>query len=133
MGPESMPEQDAREFWRSVIEWTMSESEAISFSKELENGESVPRPEDAGLLVRSVGELHGQDADWRASLSDDRRGFHAVEYSDHYECHLDNVDPMKDPVGHLVEDSPATLALGIGIAALALGVTLYYISRRASG
>ena len=70
--------QEARDFWRSVVEWTLSEGQPISFPKVLDSGEDVPRPQLSGFMVRSVGELKGQIADWRASLQDDPRGFHAV-------------------------------------------------------
>ncbi len=60
--------QEARDFWRSVVEWTLSEGQPISFPKVLDSGEDVPRPELSGFMVRSVGELKGQIADWRASL-----------------------------------------------------------------
>ncbi|MEM2760015.1 MAG: hypothetical protein QXU32_01155 [Nitrososphaerales archaeon] len=38
---------------------------------------------------------------------------HIREYDDKYVVHMDKVDPRKDPLGHLLKDSPETL---IGIA-----------------
>jgi hypothetical protein len=126
-------DEDAREFWISAINRTLSEGQPISFPKILESGDPVPQPSAAGFFTQSIGEIKGQIADWRASLQDDERGFHAVEYTDRFECHLDKKDPAKDPFGHLVEDSPSTLALGIGVAALAIGATLYYLYRKEKG
>lgn len=40
------------------------------------------------------------------------RNLHIREYDDKYVVHMDKVDPRKDPIGHLVKDSPETL-LGI--------------------
>jgi hypothetical protein len=37
---------------------------------------------------------------------------HIREYDDEYVVHMDNADPRKDPLGHLLKDSPETL-LGI--------------------
>jgi len=37
---------------------------------------------------------------------------HIREYDDRYIVHIDKVDPRKDPLGHLLKDSPETL-LGI--------------------
>ena len=37
---------------------------------------------------------------------------HIREYDDKYVIHVDKVDPRKDPLGHLLKDSPETL-LGI--------------------
>jgi hypothetical protein len=37
---------------------------------------------------------------------------HIREYDDKYVVHVDKVDPRKDPLGHLLKDSPETL-LGI--------------------
>lgn len=121
-------EEDAPGFWQSIIEWTLSEG-TLTFPKAQESGLVVPRPEDSGFLVKHVGELKGQLADWRASLDNDQRGFHAVEYEDRFECHIDHKDPFKDPLGHLVEDSPGTLGLiigGIAVAGLAGGLAYYY-------
>ncbi|MFQ5940442.1 MAG: hypothetical protein ACE5KA_01930 [Nitrososphaerales archaeon] len=44
---------------------------------------------------------------------------HIREYDDKYVVHMDKVDPRKDPMGHLLKDSPETLigfALGICFA-----------------
>jgi hypothetical protein len=35
---------------------------------------------------------------------------HIREYADHYSVHSDKIDPMKDPVGHLMVDAPEYLA-----------------------
>lgn len=122
----------SRDFWYMVISRTMSGG-PLNFPKHLESGDEVPRPETSGLLVRHVGELKGQVADWRASFTIDERGFHAVEFTERYECHLDKKDPLKDPLGHLVEDSPGTLALAVGLSALAIGATVYALSKRKGG
>ena len=52
---------------------------------------------------------------------------HLLEYTNRYEVHKDRVDPRKDPVGHLVCDSPETLAaLGVaGISGIATGKLIY--------
>ncbi len=34
---------------------------------------------------------------------------HIREYDDKYVVHMDKVDPRKDPLGHLLKDSPETL------------------------
>ena len=43
---------------------------------------------------------------------------HIREYDDKYLIHMDNVDPRKDPIGHLIFDAPEVL---IGLAAAAIG------------
>jgi hypothetical protein len=35
---------------------------------------------------------------------------HVREYPDHYSVHSDKIDPMKDPLGHLMMDAPEYLA-----------------------
>jgi hypothetical protein len=35
---------------------------------------------------------------------------HVREYADHYSVHSDKIDPMRDPVGHLMVDAPEYLA-----------------------
>jgi hypothetical protein len=37
------------------------------------------------------------------------RGVHVREFYDHFEIHMDKVDPRSDPIGHLISDSPETL------------------------
>jgi len=44
-------------------------------------------------------------------------GLHVREYEEHFEIHEDQVDPRVDPLGHLIRDSPETLA-AFGTAAL---------------
>lgn len=119
-------------FWYSVIQRTLSEKpKAFVFSKFDENKKEVPRPEKAKGLKKHIGELKGQIADWRASFRDSKEGFHAVEFKDRYECHIDKIDPDKDPLGHLQEDSPGTLGVVFSVAAIILGgAALYYFSKK---
>lgn len=35
---------------------------------------------------------------------------------DHYLVHIDKVDPQEDPIGHLIEDAPQVIVVGIVIA-----------------
>ena len=60
--------------------------------------------------------------DAKETILGDRRGarkqyrygnLHIREYNDKYIVHLDKIDPRKDPLGHLIIDSPDKL---IGIA-----------------
>ena len=68
--------------------------------------EEIPSPKDSGLFKRSVGEIKGQRADWRATSDGDVGCVHVVEYSDRYEMHYDKYDPRKKPIEHLLFDSP---------------------------
>ena len=43
---------------------------------------------------------------------------HIREYEDKYLIHMDNVDPRKDPLGHLIFDAPEVL---VGLASAAIG------------
>ena len=43
---------------------------------------------------------------------------HIREYDDKYLIHMDNVDPRKDPIDHLILDAPEVL---IGLATAAIG------------
>jgi hypothetical protein len=38
------------------------------------------------------------------------KNLHIREYLDYYAVHMDKIDPMKDPIGHLVVDAPEYLA-----------------------
>ncbi len=43
-------------------------------------------------------------------------GLHVREYEDNFVIHVDKVDPRRNPLGHLVMDSPETiLAIGAGL------------------
>ena len=121
---------DAYIIWNSIIEQTLSAGRPLKFSKIMDNGSRIPSPDETRphILQKNLGELKGQIADWRASFKDSKAGFHAVEFNDHYETHIDSVDPKKDPLGHLVNDSPGTL-VGI-IAAVAIGGLLAYVFTR---
>lgn len=122
---------NAQEFWRTVISRTYENKPTVfKLLKLFPDGNQVPRPESTGeLLKRHIGELKGQIADWRASFTDSDEGFHAVEFQDRYECHIDKWDPLKNAWKHLVEDSPGSLALiaaaGLGIATVA-GLAYYF-------
>jgi hypothetical protein len=52
---------------------------------------------------------------------------HIREYDDHYAVHMDRVDPMQNPLGHLLVDAPEYLA-GAAAAILVgrkVGATVY--------
>src|ERR671918_1022415 len=46
------------------------------------------------------------------------KNLHIRDYGDHYTVHIDNIDPRKDPLGHLLIDAPDFL-VGIMSAILA--------------
>lgn len=52
---------------------------------------------------------------------------HILEYPDRYKVHKDRVDPGRDPLGHLICDSPETLpALGVaGTSGTVAGKIIY--------
>jgi hypothetical protein len=112
--------------WSSIIGQTISADRQLRFEKIMDNGQPIPHPEetDPKILVKHLGEPKGQIADWRTSFNNSDKGFHAVEFVDYYETHIDSVDPLKDPIGHLIKDSPGTL-VGV-IATIAIGGLLTY-------
>lgn len=109
------------DFWNSVVASVLSYG-TMEISKMDGSGDPVPRPENSGLFRRSIGEQKGQVADWRASIPGSKRGVHVVEFEDHYSAHVDRYDPNKDPIRHLLMDSPKTIlsALVAGVASLFL-------------
>ncbi len=124
---------EAYSIWISIIEQTVSAGHKLKFPKEMDNGEIIPPPDEANpkILRKHIGELKGQKADWRASFENSDHGFHAVEFADHYETHIDSVDPLKDPLGHLVNDSPGTLiTIGVISAIAITGGALAYVFTR---
>jgi|YelNatPaOPRAMG01_1025707.scaffolds.fasta_scaffold40692_2 hypothetical protein len=121
---------DAYLVWNSIIEQTISTGKPLRFKKIMNNGQPLPSPgeTDPKILVKHVGEPKGQIADWRASFNNSKAGFHAVEFEDYYETHIDSVDPIKDPIEHLLKDSPRTLFGVIGV--FVIGGLLFYVFTR---
>lgn len=109
------------DFWNTVIASVLS-CGTTEIPKTDRNGNIVPHPAESGLFHRSVGERKGQIADWRATLPGSRRGVHAVEFEDHYSVHVDRFDPEKEPLKHLMVDSPKTLLglVGAGLFSMLL-------------
>jgi len=74
-------------------------------------------------FVKSIGDFQGQIADYRKRLSDGR-SIHVREYSTFFSIHWDKVDPS-DLMGHLIEDAPHWILIGIfGFIAL-VGIGLW--------
>ena len=122
---------EAYVIWNSIIEQTISAGRPLRFQKIMNNGNIIPSPNETQpkILIKHLGELKGQIADWRAPLNNSNAGFHAVEFNDRYETHIDSVDPLKDPLGHLVNDSPGTL-VGIISAIVIAGISVYVFTRK---
>lgn len=113
-------EKFSLDIWNEIIAQALLGCE-MTIPKRDSSGESLPTPLESGLFKKSIGEPKGQIADWRASVEGSQRGVHVVEYQDRYSVHVDRFDPSKQPVKHLIFDSPktgATLAL-VGIGATA--------------
>lgn len=126
---------EADEFWKTVITKTLSDGYTgkapLVLSKYLEEGQEIPRPESTTIMTKHIGEIKFQRADWRASFDNSNEGFHAVEFEDRFECHIDKVDPKKDPLGHLIKDSPGTLGLIIASAVtLTVGGIVYFFRKK---
>jgi hypothetical protein len=125
---------DADKFWEDVIARTLEGNHngknPFILSKYFESGCEIPRPELTSILERSIGEIKFQIADWRASLNGKTEGFHAVEYEDEYKCHIDSVDPKKNPLGHLIQDSPGTLVVAAALILVGAGSVVYYFKKK---
>ncbi len=117
-------DQNSRSFWQiKITEAIQGDVVVVPKNDGISN---VPKPRDSGLFRRSLGEIKGQIADWRASVPGTTQCVHAVEYRDRYEVHLDRYDPGKKPLEHLLYDSPkyaAIIATG-AVATLAIVRTL---------
>lgn len=72
---------------------------------------------------RSVGEPHGQSADYRLRLYDGK-SIHVREYNDHYRVHWDKVDPSVSIIAHLKHDAPHIYMLLLGMLGVSSGVVL---------
>lgn len=60
----------------------------------------------------SLGHRNGANKQYRYG------NLHIREYDDKYLVHMDKVDPLKNPLGHLLADAPEVL---IGLASAAVG------------
>jgi hypothetical protein len=78
----------------------------------------MPSPLAAGFQNR-LGDPAGQIANYGLPL-DDGREVHLKEYSDKYLGHWDFASAIKDPIMHLVKDSPGWLVAG-AIGAIIIG------------
>lgn len=116
-----MADSVSPDFWNSALARALIGGNLTVYKVD-NTGNRIPRPESSGLFRRSIGEPKGQIADWRASIDGSQKGMHVVEFSDRYEIHVDKFDPYKNPLKHLVYDSPKTgvslLLGGIGAAVL---------------
>jgi hypothetical protein len=64
----------------------------------------------------------------KGALRQYRHGnLHIREYDTHYSVHVDRVDPLKNPLGHLVVDAPEYLAAAAAAALVArrIGTAAY--------
>ncbi len=98
----------------------------IEWSKIVEKVLTLPAHEDVIVkksaiihptlvgFKRSVGEPHGQRADYRLRLYDGK-SIHVREYNDHYRVHWDKVDPSTSVIAHLKHDAPHIYMLLLGI------------------
>jgi len=82
-------------------------------------------------FIESIGEPQGQIKDYRKEV--DNKSIHVREFEGYYTVHWDEVDPHKDPFGHLVKDSPHWLAIML-IGCLIVGgiIANYLISKSSS-
>lgn len=121
MATDGVPRDNPYDYWNSVVASVLSYG-PMEIPKMAGNGQSVPEPGKSGLFRRSVGEMKGQLADWRTGIPNSTRGIHIVEFEDHYSVHVDRFDPGKDPVRHLLLDSPRTLLslVATGLASIFL-------------
>ena len=85
-------------------------SEKVSISKEV-----LPElpPE---YSKTNLGDPRGSKRQYRSSTA------HVREYEDRFTIHIDREDPRKNPVGHLLRDSPETIA--------AFATNLYFAKKR---
>ena len=58
------------DFWNQVVTDVLVEKKATIYKSD--DIEFIPRPEESGLFVRSIGEPKGQIADWRSSIPGSR-------------------------------------------------------------
>jgi hypothetical protein len=60
-----------------------------------------------------------------------RKGrLHMHDMGDYYALHVDRIDPKEDPVGHLKDDAPETLAMGVVGSVTAYPLLLYSTKKK---
>lgn len=113
------------DFWNQVVTDVLVEKKVTIYKSN--DIEFIPRPEESGLFVRSIGEPKGQIADWRSSIPGSIRGIHVVEFRDRYEIHVDRFDPAKKPISHLLLESPGSAILigALGLFVVFLGGSFF--------
>lgn len=128
--------EEAEIFWTQKIIQTLIEFHSgknpLVFDRYNTHNIEVPKPQNTSFIKWSLGELKGESkTDWRASLVGLESGFHAVQYANRYECHIDKFDPSKNLYKHLSEDSPGTLGwVFAAIAAISGAVSAYYFYKQ---
>lgn len=129
-------EEEANAFWTQKVVQTLiglhSGKNPLVFDRFDADNAEVPQPENTNFIKWSLGEIKKEPKkDWRASLVGLDSGFHAVQYADRYECHIDKFDPSKNILKHLSEDSPGTLGwVFASIAAISAAISAYYFYKQ---
>lgn len=115
--------------WASVLPTLLRQSYHQDFEVEKS---SIEHPGNAGFQ-QSLGELKGQDSDWRQTLPDGSCA-HVLEYPTRYVYHRDVRNPDTDPLGHLLEDAPHWLfVIGIVIVGAIIIIAAVLSSRTRGG
>ncbi len=121
-----MAEEESPDVWNDILSKVVILNR-MTVPKVNQDGSILPHPSESGLFRRSIGEMHGQKSDWRASIAGSDRGVHVQEFEDCYKIHVDRYDPHKKPLQHIARDSPTTgaaLALaGLGLIIAARAIT----------
>jgi hypothetical protein len=96
----------------------LSNSKDISISKEV-----LPElPND--YQETSLGDRRGAKKQYRSTSTSSSGNLHAREYDNKFTIHIDQEDPRRNPIGHLVKDAPETIAAA---------ATTMYIAKRKFG
>jgi hypothetical protein len=100
--------------------------------KELERGiairKEVMREPPPGSQPTRAGSAEGAERQYRYG-----EGVHLREYPDRFVIHRDRVDPRRDPLGHLLQDSPESIVgLAVGLWAGGRTARCVYDLRRGS-
>jgi hypothetical protein len=86
------------------------EEDSLRISKEV-----LPSLEGFEFAETILGDPEGSLRQFRNSS-----GVHIREYAEYFEIHKDRFDPRTNPIGHLIRDSPETIA-AFGVASLLTG------------